>query len=60
MTKPLTLCLSLKTFETLAGAADGRGQFCKVRKTALRGLLSDHGKVLGLLEDMQVKVEEPS
>lgn len=60
MTKPLKLCLPLKTFETLAGAADGRGQFCKVRKHDLRALLMDHGKILGLLEDMQVEVKEPS
>ncbi len=60
MTKPLKLCLPLKTFEALASTADGRGQFCRVRKQDLLALLMDHGKVLGLLEDMQVKVEEPS
>lgn len=60
MTKPLKLCLPLEIFETLASAAEGRGQFCKVRKRDLQALLTDHGKVIGLLDEMQVKVEEPS
>jgi hypothetical protein len=58
MTRPLTLCLPLQTFESLHDAVDGRGKFCKVSKRDLAILLADHSRVLAKLTDMKVETEE--
>lgn len=56
--KPLKLSLSMKNFEELHAAADGRGKFCKARKKDLINLLMDHSRALATLADMKVPLEE--
>ena len=58
MAKTLTLYLPLKTFEKLHAAADGKGQFCKVRKEDLLALLMDHSRALRSLNEAGVRYED--
>ena len=58
MTRSLTLCLPLKTFEALHKVADGRGKKVSVNKADLLALLMDHSRVLALLADRQIATEE--
>ena len=56
MTRPLTLCLPLKTFDALSAAADGRGVKASVNKADLRKLLVDHSRILARLQDERLEV----
>lgn len=58
MTKPLTLCLPLTTFEALHESADGRGQMTRIKKADLLSLLMDHSTALAKLTDMHVEIKE--
>lgn len=51
MTKRLKLSLPLKDFDRLFAAADGRGEYCRVKKSDLTSLLMDHSRALALLGD---------
>ena len=58
MTKPLKLRLPLSDFDSLHEVSDGRGQFCRAKKSELKNLLMDHSRVLRVLNDMGVATDE--
>jgi hypothetical protein len=58
MTRPLMLCLPLKTFEVLHKIANGRGKKVSVNRADLSILLIDHARALAKLQDMQIPIED--
>ena len=58
MTQALQLHLPLTAFERLHVAADGRGVSCKAIKKDLCALLMDHSRILSVLKEMGVPVED--
>ena len=43
--------MPLKTFDKLFAAADGRGEFCRIKKSDLTALLIDHSRAIAALGD---------
>lgn len=58
MTQPLKLYLPLTVFERLHKAADGRGKKTSVSKADLAALLMDHSRILSVLQDEGIPVED--
>jgi hypothetical protein len=56
--RPVKLDLPLTAFERLHEKVDGRGEFTRINKEALRRLLSDHAKVIAALQDLGVPTDE--
>lgn len=57
--KPVKLTLPLTAFERLHEKVDGRGDFTRINKEALRRLLADHATVIAVLQDLGVETDEP-
>lgn len=56
--KPVKLTLPLTAFDRLHEKVDGRGDYTRINKEALRRLLSDHSKLIATLQDVGVEIDD--